>query len=559
MKSTVAWGILATFVVLGACGGDPRPGALDAAADSVSDGACPAGWVVTRWGGCGPAVVLCEADGGAAAGACANVDTHVPRSIPEDGGVGTTLYRMPDGAVGGGWVRAGIDRCPSGWRAVADGTCDPNMTAACPPGAERVPSGGCAGTSACGNGTFPASIAPGPRGRILRVRAGATDDGADGSEARPYGRLARALDAVGEGGVVLIADGTYRENIVVQRPVTLLGHCAANVVIDGPTGAAEGVVFARGAAASLDLRDVTIRGAAIGLRASEGARVSARNVAIEGAQDIGVAAIGAGTTLRFERSVVRGTRPRADGLSVGASLTEGAVGVFSESALMDSGAMGVALRTRDEGSSASLGDVLLLGSNRAGEPSGLVGAIVLAASAASLERVVVEGFTFEGIDSTAEEGMVGGSVEVRDAIIRSMRSRTPSGGAALAVQRQGAMDAERVLIDDVQGFGGIASREGSLTIRSSVIRRVRSASAPGAGVGVNAAPQGSVALDRVRVEACRTGAAASEGASLSVVDSAFVGMSEIGLLASDPGRPASSETRCSATSVRKVRREATAS
>ncbi|MBI5517794.1 MAG: hypothetical protein HY909_28745, partial [Deltaproteobacteria bacterium] len=101
---------------------------------------CPPEWVAHAQGGCGPAVVLCPGDGGAAPGACEGIDYTHPHPV---GDGGTSFYRLPDGAVGGGWPEAlpelaevetgslappedfaptaGIPSCPAPWRRLGDG------------------------------------------------------------------------------------------------------------------------------------------------------------------------------------------------------------------------------------------------------------------------------------------------------------------------------------------------------------------------------------------------------------------------------------------------------
>ena len=60
----------------------------------------------------------------------------------------------------------------------------------------------------------------------------------DGSEARPYPSLNDALAAAPAGALVLVDDGTYREAVVIRRPIVLLGRGAGRTRIVAPDGAA---------------------------------------------------------------------------------------------------------------------------------------------------------------------------------------------------------------------------------------------------------------------------------------------------------------------------------
>ncbi len=59
---------------------------------------------------------------------------------------------------------------------------------------------------------------------------------ADGSASAPYPRISDALTKASDGGTVAIEAGTYEEDLVLLRPVTLLGRCAQKVRIVGKAG-----------------------------------------------------------------------------------------------------------------------------------------------------------------------------------------------------------------------------------------------------------------------------------------------------------------------------------
>lgn len=150
-----------------------------------------------------------------------------------------------------------------------------------------------------------------------------------------YASLAAALEAAGDGDVLTVAPGTYRENLVVQRAVTLRGG-------DGAIGSvriapADGVPLT--VRASATLQDLHIEGqdaAAPALLVEDGTpelldlRISTRSAA-------GIEVRGAA------RPTVR--RCTVDNpAGVGIAVLDGAGGVFDECEIVSAGQSGVSVR-----------------------------------------------------------------------------------------------------------------------------------------------------------------------------------------------------------------------
>jgi len=68
--------------------------------------------------------------------------------------------------------------------------------------------------------------------RIKYVDDDAPDDG-DGSREKPYNKIQDAIDAAGDGDTIRVWAGTYEENVVVDKTVSLIGNGSEDVVIDG--------------------------------------------------------------------------------------------------------------------------------------------------------------------------------------------------------------------------------------------------------------------------------------------------------------------------------------
>ncbi|TMB09247.1 MAG: hypothetical protein E6J66_15180, partial [Deltaproteobacteria bacterium] len=83
----------------------------------------------------------------------------------------------------------------------------------------------------------------------------------DGSEARPFPSLQTALAAAPAGALLQVGDGTYREAVVIRRPIVLLGRGPARTRIVAPDGAATALEV-RGAD-HVEIRGVSIESGAV--------------------------------------------------------------------------------------------------------------------------------------------------------------------------------------------------------------------------------------------------------------------------------------------------------
>ena len=58
-------------------------------------------------------------------------------------------------------------------------------------------------------------------------------DGGDGSWEKPYNKIQDAIDAAEDGIIIKVWAGTYEENVVVDKTVSLIGNGSEDVIIDG--------------------------------------------------------------------------------------------------------------------------------------------------------------------------------------------------------------------------------------------------------------------------------------------------------------------------------------
>ncbi|WP_320783808.1 right-handed parallel beta-helix repeat-containing protein [Streptomyces sp. CRN 30] len=140
-----------------------------------------------------------------------------------------------------------------------------------------------------------------------------------------YASLAAALEAAGDGDVLTVAPGTYRENLVLDRAVTLRGPEGApgsvrlapadgvpltvrasavvqDLHVEGQDSAAPAVLVEEGVPELLDLRIVTRSAAGIEVRG--GARPTVRRCTVDNPAGVGIAVVDGGSGVFEECEVV---------------------------------------------------------------------------------------------------------------------------------------------------------------------------------------------------------------------------------------------------------------
>jgi hypothetical protein len=125
--------------------------------------------------------------------------------------------------------------------------------------------------SACPTDAFPPWTGP-----AVYVRAGSNGTGTAGD---PYGRIADALALTPGDAAILIAPGTYTEELWANRDRTLIGACPERTHLRGvlPLQATDG--------ARVTVRDLSIRGDATAVVAVFGALLELEDVVLESASD----------------------------------------------------------------------------------------------------------------------------------------------------------------------------------------------------------------------------------------------------------------------------------
>ncbi len=477
---------------------------------------CPETWVPYARGGCGPAVVLCAPGGEAAEGACAGSDVTRPVSTMDaDGTIGTRLYRLADGRIGGAWpegmggppdalwmpeglppldrvIAAGVTSCPAGWSRRADRACDPNLSTACPPGAWALPGGACTATSLrdCPAGEYAAIPAEAVGQRVVYVRADAMPAG-DGTPQRPFNSLTAGLAAAGSSGWVLVAAGDYAP-IAVTGSAHVIGACAARVTVTGsptPSTTLAPSVLAEGSGASLDLRGVTVREGAGAVVARDGAALTLRAVRVESAREFGVGALGAGARITLDDVAivaprVAPTTAKAHGVVVGRQASADLTRVVIE------GARGYGLDASGVGTRVDARDLWITDTSAGRNDAGVAyGASVAATSGArvTVERASLRRSTVMGAVAGEGASLTLASVTLEDTR-PAMGADGESYGMGLVALARSTVDLRDVALVDNYYSGLLAS--GTVTLRGVLVRGTREprstlrAVSPSAGVTV---------------------------------------------------------------------------
>jgi len=186
----------------------------------------------------------CGCPEGKVPGAEACLDVGIPAAdcptwAPLAGGVCTPTVPECGGGEGpaldleAGCVAVGVATCPEGWERMADDTCAPVLPT-CDDDEIATFDGACTllGSAAeCGGGPPFGTLEA--DGDTVWVLADAPPGSADGTEDHPFPTLAAALDAVPDGGTILMGSGVYDGGLVVDKSVKIRGRCPDEVTLRG--------------------------------------------------------------------------------------------------------------------------------------------------------------------------------------------------------------------------------------------------------------------------------------------------------------------------------------
>jgi len=421
--------------------------------------------------------------------------------------------------------------CPGGWRALPDGSCVPTTNPSCAADEPPLPDGTCVpvGAARCPATEFAPIPEDAVGARVVYVRAGAPADAA-GTLTEPVGDVARAIERAGDGGVVLMAAGTYPVTTTLRGRRRVVGVCAARVTLRrASSDMNDGVLRAQGEGASLAIEGVTIDAVVRHLLAQDGAHIAGRGLVLRGGNDLAVE-INSTVELRDAWVVSRPTRewgPGDGGVFVGQG---------GRLALRNVAAQGGwRVYGRGEGEPTFALDNAALRDFRYGVD---VRATAVTARASSIDGVPAPVFyldralTIDGLSITRAGGSQspfldvilgaegarfdlrrvriehGGSPGIRVVGERSRAvlqdvSIVPAGGpTGLCIQAEQltTLEASRLRLDGCAGIGVSGQAGATVTVEDALIRDLRLNPQGYFGVGLAQLLAGQLTARRVRIE-----------------------------------------------------------
>jgi hypothetical protein len=268
--------------------------------------------------------------------ACSGTSDDLPPGAQAAGPTGCASGELTE--TNGACTSAGVapSACAHGFEPDGHGGCNATLPPMpCAKGTMAVPGeSACREVAPCGTGTWGSIPLEASTVFVDAAFVGTSD----GTQSKPFTKIADAISAAPPGAIVAIAAGSYLGDLLVQgKAVRLWGVCPGKVEIVG-TGATFAALSINKAEAGVEVHDVAIRGPKDGvLTSGSKGTVMLDRVWIHDTNDRGVDAEGAlgataltlsrslvestvwfgvyvgGADVTIDASVVRGVQPKADG------------------------------------------------------------------------------------------------------------------------------------------------------------------------------------------------------------------------------------------------------
>ena len=395
--------------------------------------------------------------------------------------------------------------CQEGWAESPDGLyCEP-VYDECSFGERPILGGGCERVvplpEDCPLGPFPEV----PEGASDVVHVAAESDCTDdcGSASAPHSSIQDAVDAVGDGGVVLVGPGNYGHGVLVSKSISLHGLCAAEVAITGVVQfdspdlddvASAGLAIV--GAAGIDISGITVSSPAAGIVVSAAQDVSLRDIAVQDSAGFGIVE-GSGSSLKLQNVWVHDVQSGEVLWKEGLGLWIEGGAVLKGTGCLIEDTNGVGVTAKGQTTVVSLEETVIRATALKAMSDQVSGVWLRDKAHALLSRCVLEGNRGGGL--TAVTGAV---VEMEDSVVRGGSVGGPEWpGLGVAVYAGASATVNDSVVGDMSGMGAIVSNPGSkLDVAGSIIRQVTQLSDGSLGWGVNVADSGHVTISGSAVQ-----------------------------------------------------------
>ncbi|MBI5518107.1 MAG: right-handed parallel beta-helix repeat-containing protein [Deltaproteobacteria bacterium] len=303
--------------------------------------------------------------------------------------------------------------------------------------------------------------------------------------------------------------GTFGLGLAAQDGATLR---IADTLVENNV---ESGLRASGSGSGIECRASVVRGTrpnaegtgGHGLGVFEGASLRVTDALVTGNSERGIGASGEGTTVELTGSVVRDTRPRSDGsLGVGVSASLGAVVRVTGALLSDNTSLGIS--AWNPGTAVEVAESIIRRTNP--RPDGDLGIGLAAQEGATLRAVGVL------VTDNAEAGAIalgrGTRLEVIGGVLRTTRREGARVGFGLLAEDGASLHAEAVLVTDSADVGVRASGKGTrLELSASVVRGALDRNDGSASIGVRAVDGATLRATRIRISDCTEASVVATG------------------------------------------------
>ncbi len=396
------------------------------------------------------------------------------------------------------------------------GRCDPKPDL-CPQGFIPIPTQGCVSMDppgGCGEGTWGNIEAlPGD----VHVDASYEGEDSDGSREKPWTLYSYGIGKVDPGGRLVLAAGSYEPGVLVSKSMSLVGRCSSMVTLMGTReGAAGPTVLEVKGGVEAHISDLTISGPGYGLVALSGASVSLERSIVRDCHNVGVAAVGAATSLTATDVWIANSQADSSGQKgFGLLAQDGASVTLSRAWLPENTTVGILALGPD--TSLEVSEIWVEATRKSQQGVHGLGLEISGGASVSLSQSLISGSSSSGIVTVgADTRLTASEVSIIDTQI-SEEGALGLDGFGLRAGEGSTVSLSRARLADNHVAGIVAYDPGtSVTIDETAI------------TGTNMSNQGQFGR----------GIAAQQGAAIEVGRSLIANNHSAGIMVSDAGTTA---------------------